>query len=162
MVPSLDDHTRRLSLGAALLFLLGALTGIPLALAQTGVLTGDAHTVLGAHMNAILGCFLLLGVSYTLRLTRLGQRGLSALVLFTLIPTYANWLVTLVKAFLHVRGVSFTGEPANDGVAVALNVLVVFPTLAGAALWCWGLRGGAQAVPVGVPSGSGTPSRRAT
>lgn len=160
MVPSVDHHARRLSLGAALLFLLGALTGIPLALAQTGVLSGDAHTVLGAHMNAILGCFLLLGVSYTLRLTRLSERALSALVVFTVLPTYANWLVTLVKAFLHVKGVSFTGEPANDGVAVALNLFVVFPTLAGAALWCWGLRGGAQ--PVTVPSGSGTPSRRAT
>lgn len=159
-----DPAARTLAFSAALLFLLGALTGVPLALAQTGVVDGDAHTVLGAHLNAILGCFLLLGVAFSLRYAELSEGAQRWLVRLTVVSTYANWLVTLVKAFLHVKGVSFNGDAANDSVAVALNVLVVFPTLAGAALWCWGLRRMApqpERVAGGSPN-SGEPSRRAT
>ena len=131
---------RRMAFAAALLFLSGGLTGIPLALAETSALDADPGAFMAAHLNALMGAFWLLGAGWSLAHTRLGPRGLAWMYRLLLTAAYANWFVTALKAFWRVRGVSFTGDARNDTIAALLNALVVLPTLAGCALWAWGLR----------------------
>ncbi len=135
-----DDLTRRLGFHAAVLFAIGALTGLLLAGAATGAVAADRGAVLAAHLNAILGTFLLLGLAYTSRHWSLSPTGRRALVLTFLLSCYANWAVTLTKAFLHVRGLEFSGDARNDAIAGLLTALVALPTLLGAGLWMFALR----------------------
>ncbi len=135
-----DELTRRLGFHAALLFAIGALTGLLLAGAATGVLPAETDAVLAAHLNAILGTFLLLGLAFTSRHWCLSERGQRALVFAFLLSSYANWAVTLTKAFLHVRGLEISGNVTNDAIAGLLTVLVALPTLVGAALWTFAMR----------------------
>ena len=127
-------------LGAVLLIVSFATGGL-LAMAMTGKVSADAHGILAAHLNALFGCFWLCGVAFTLPLTRFGETGAKRLVLLTAIPAYANWLITMVKAFLHVAGVGLNGSGSNDAVFAALNVFVVLPSLGAAVVWAYGLAG---------------------
>ncbi|MSP24027.1 MAG: hypothetical protein EXR75_02460 [Myxococcales bacterium] len=128
----------RLGQAAALLFLLGLLTGGALASAMTGGLDADVSTVVAAHLNALLGAFWIAAVAASLPLMRYGDVGLSRLALATVVPAYANWLITLVKAFLRVAGVSAGGSSANNAVFAALSVAVVVPSLVAATAWFLG------------------------
>jgi len=130
---------RQAALLGAVLLIIGFATGGLLAGAMTGKVAADAHTVLAAHLNCLFGCFWLCALAFTLPLTRFGEVGARRLVLLTAIPAYANWLITVVKAFLHVAGVGLTGNGANDGVFAALNVFVVLPSFAAAIAWAYGL-----------------------
>jgi hydroxylaminobenzene mutase len=132
-------HKQRLAFCAALLFMLGGLTGIPLALAQTGKLDADARTLLSAHLNALAGAFWLLGLGWSLSHCRIGERLTAVLCGLVIVASFSNWALTGVKAVLGVHGLEFTGDVANDLVAGGLNALVVLPTLAAAALWAFAL-----------------------
>lgn len=139
----MPDDTRALqrktaASGAALLVIAFATGGL-LAAAMTKKIDADVHTVVAAHLNAILGCLWLVALAATLPLVRFGPVGRRRLVLATALPAYANWLVTTVKSFLHVTGVDATGDHANDVVFVALNVLVVVPSFVAAIAWTVGL-----------------------
>ncbi len=110
-------------------------------MALTGkVKVGIPHLALAAHLNGILGGFWLLGLAFTLPMLSYGERGRRWLVLATLIPAYANWLVTLVASFLGVTGLDYTGDHANDLIAVLLQGLVVAPSLVASIAWAWGFR----------------------
>ena len=130
---------------AAGLFLLSLLTGLLLASAMTGAVPADARTVVAAHLGGLMGCFLLLGVAWTIPLLRYGERGRRRLAWAFVVGCYANWALTLLKAFLRVSGVSWTGEAANDAVFVLLTFLVVLPFLGGGAAWLAGLSGDSRA-----------------
>ena len=125
-------------LGAVLLIISFATGGL-LAMAMTGKVSADAHGLLAAHLNALLGCFWLCAVAFTLPLTRFGVHGAKRLVLLTAIPAYANWVITVAKAYLHVVGVGLNGNAGNDAVFAALNVFVVLPSFGSAVLWAYGL-----------------------
>jgi hypothetical protein len=125
-------------LGAVLLIISFATGGL-LAMAMTGKVSADAHGILAAHLNALFGCFWLCAVAFTLPLTRFGETGAKRLVLLTAIPAYANWILTVTKAFLHVAGIGLNGNGGNDGVFVALNVFVVLPSFGAAVVWAYGL-----------------------
>lgn len=133
---------RLLGGAAALLLFLGLLTGGYAAFAMTGQLPADPHAALAAHLNGLLGAFLLLGVAWSVPLLGYGDAGLRRLAWLFIVPSYANWLVTAVKAWLHVAGLGRTGEPANDAVFVVLNLTVVLPSLVAAAAWFEGFRRG--------------------
>ncbi len=135
---------RLLARAAAWLVLLGLLTGFYVSAAMTGKLPVDAHAALASHLNALLGAFLLLGVAVTLPLLRYGPVGQRRLAWAFIVANFANWLVTAVKAWLHVSGVDLTGQPANDAILVALTLTVVLPGLGGAAAWVHGLGGTAR------------------
>ncbi|MCK6546103.1 hypothetical protein L6R52_09560 [Myxococcota bacterium] len=137
---------RRLAFYAAILFLLSGLTGLPIGAARTGALDADAGTLLGAHTVAIIGALWLLGVAWTLPMVHLSERGMKLLVASVPVASYANWLVTTAKAFLHVKGVALDGNPANNTVLALLTLFVVVPTLTGCLLWAWGLRSSAPAL----------------
>ena len=138
-----DDEGRGLqrrtaAAGAALLVVAFATGGL-LAAAMTNKLDADVPEIVAAHLNAILGCLWLVALAVTLPLVGFGPAGKRRLVLATVLPAYANWLVTTVKAFLHVRGVDLTGDHANDAVFAVLNVFVVLPSFAAAIAWTYGL-----------------------
>ncbi len=135
-----DTLRRRLAQLAALLFALGMVTGLWAGLVLSDkVKVTIPHLALASHLNALLGCFWLLGLSYTVPMLSFGERGKMRLAILTLVPAYGNWFVTLVASVLGARGLEFTGNGSNDLVAVLLQVVVVLPTLAACSGWCWGL-----------------------
>jgi hydroxylaminobenzene mutase len=141
-----DTLRRRLAQLAALLFALGMVTGLWAGLVLSDkVKVAIPHLALASHLNALLGCFWLLGVSYTVPMLSFGERGKMRLAILTLVPAYGNWFVTLVASVLGARGLEFTGNGSNDLVAVLLQVVVVLPTLAACSGWCWGLFSRARA-----------------
>lgn len=125
---------------AAWLLLLGLLTGGYVAAAMTGKVPADPHTALAAHIGALLGTFTLLGVAWSLPMLRYGSVGQKRLAWLFIVPVYANWAVTSVKALLHVSGVDYTGQGGNDAVFITLNITVVVPVLIAAAAWVYGFR----------------------
>ena len=130
---------RQTALLGAVLLIIGFATGGLLAMAMTGKVSADPHTILAAHLNCLFGCFWLCAVAFTLPFLRYGDVGARRLMILTAIPAYANWVVTVVKAFLHVAGVGLNGNGPNDAVFAALNVLVVLPSFAAAIAWAYGL-----------------------
>ena len=132
---------KRLGSAAAVLMLLGLLTGGFAAAAMTGQIVADAHAALAAHLNAVMGCFWIAAVAFTLPMTRYGQKGQRALGWLTIAPNYSNWLITILKAKWKVAGVGLTGDSHNDIVFVLLNVFVVVPSLAAAGMWAYGFLG---------------------
>ena len=141
MVDAHDRIAKRLTFLAAVLFMLANITGMYVGLAASGSAPGDPHTVLGAHVVGLLGSLWLLGGAFSLRFTSLSERALEVLSWLFVVPAYGNWLVTSIKAMLHVHGVAMNGSSANDVVFVLLMLLVVLPSLAGGSLWVWALRG---------------------
>ncbi len=85
---------KTLARAAAWLFLLALLTGAVLPQAFNGTLDCDAHSLLASHLNALLGCFLLLGVSSTLPLLRYGPVGKRRLGWAFIVANYGNWALT--------------------------------------------------------------------
>ena len=132
---------RRLARNAAVLLTLGLLTGVYVSAAMTGKVPADGHMALAAHLNALLGCFWMCAVAFTLPLTRFGPLGQARLVWAVTVPNFANWAVTCVKAWLRVPGVDAVGNAPNDVIFGLLTLLVVLPSLAAAGAWVYGLAG---------------------
>ena len=136
-----DALRRRASASGAILFALGMLTGLWSAAALTGkVKVGIPHLALAAHLNGLLGGFWLFSLAFTLPMLSYGDKGKGRLLALTSVGAYANWLVTVVASLLGVTGLEYTGDHANDGVALLLQTLVVAPSLAASLAWAWGFR----------------------
>ena len=136
-----DPVRRRLAALGALLFALGMVTGLWTAVVLTEkVKVAIPHLALAAHLNALLGCFWLLGLSYTLPMLSYGERGRKRLAIVTLVPAYGNWIVTVLASALGARGLEFTGHASNDLIAALLQGIVVLPTLVASFAWAWGFR----------------------
>jgi hydroxylaminobenzene mutase len=125
---------------AAWLMLVGLLTGGYVSFSMTGKLPADPQMALAAHLNALMGCFFLLGVAWTLPMLSYGAVGQRRLAWAVILANYANWAVTCVKAWLRVAGVDFIGQPVNDAVFGVLTLTVVLPALGAAAAWVYGFR----------------------
>lgn len=130
---------RATAASAAVLMVIAFLAGVLLGAAQTKKVDADVHSILAAHLNAVLGCLWIAALAFTLPMVAFGEVGRRRLVIATVLPAYANWLVTTVKAFLHVSGVEATGDGANDAIFAALSALVVLPSFAAAIAWAYGL-----------------------
>lgn len=131
----------RVGRAAALLTLLGLLTGLPLAWAMSGKLDADVGALIAAHLNALIGAGWMIGLAWSLPMLRFGPVGCTRLAWLTTVANYANWAVTLGKAFLHVKGVGATGDAANDIVFGVLGATVVAPALVAGAVWVYGFGG---------------------
>lgn len=125
--------------GAILLFG-GMITGLLVAAAMTGKVGADGRMVLGAHLNAILGAFIIFGFAMSLKYMKYSETGLRRISLALIISNYANWLVTILKAFLHVHGIDATGQGKNDLVFGLLTAFVVLPSLVGIFYWVIGFQ----------------------
>ena len=133
------DPQRHLYLAGAILFGLGAVTGILVSAVFTGKLGGNPDFMLAAHLNALMGCFWLVCIGSTWSRVSLKPSHARLLIQSTVIAAYANWGVTVVKALLDVRGIDAIGEAQNDAVFGALTLTVVIPTLLSSVLWVRGL-----------------------
>lgn len=129
-----------LAFAAALLILIGLLTGIFVGAAMGQRIPADPHNALASHLNALLGAFWMFAVAWTLPMLSYGAVGQKRLAWAVTFPNYANWLITAIKAFLHVSGVDVSRDSANNGVFVALTLLVVLPSLGASGAWLWGFR----------------------
>jgi hydroxylaminobenzene mutase len=153
----MEDLRFRLARSGAALLAVGMLTGIWSAAALTGkVVVAIPRLALAAHLNALLGSFWLLGLAFTLPMLRYGDAGRRRLVRATQVPAWGNWLITLIASFLGVRGLEYTSDRANNAIALALQVVVVLPSLACAIAWAlgFGRHGPAPKVGPGARSGS--------
>ncbi len=140
-----DDGVRTLqreaaAAGAALLVISFATGGL-LAAAMTRSVDADVHAIAAAHLNAIFGCLWLVALAATIPWLRFAPAGRRRLVFVTALAAYANWGITVIKAFLHVAGVGLTGDRANDLVFAALGAAVVIPSFVAAVGWLYGLVG---------------------
>jgi hydroxylaminobenzene mutase len=117
-------------------------TGLLVSAAFSDKIRANESYMLAAHMNALLGCFWLLGLAFTLQWVRLSEKGTALLLLTAVTSAFANWFVTIIKSFMDVRGIDFVGEKENDLIFVVLTLSVVIPTFISAWLWVKGLRGG--------------------
>lgn len=142
-----DSTQRLLGVSAASLFLIALLTGIYAGAAMTGKLHVNGKTALAAHLNALMGTFLISGVGWTLPMLHYGSAGKRRLALAFILTSYANWIVTSIKAALDVGGLTPDGPPANTAVFVALQIFVVIPTFVAALAWVWGFRRRANSAP---------------
>jgi len=133
------DPVRRLYLSGAVLFGLGALTGGLISAQVSGQIDAHLESLLGTHLNGLLGCFWLICVGTTWNRVNLSDRQAQILVASTVLAAYANWGVTLIKSFLKVQGINFSGQLSNDVVFGVLTLFVVVPTLLSATLWVKGL-----------------------
>ncbi|MSQ83439.1 MAG: hypothetical protein EXR77_11225 [Myxococcales bacterium] len=136
---AITDNQALLAKAAAVLMLLAMLTGILVASAMTGQLAANPHSMLASHVNAITGACWLGVLGWSLPWVRLGPAGLKRLTVLTMVPCYANWAVTLSKAFLGVVGVGLSKDPDNNLIFVLLGALVVGPAIAATATWSWAL-----------------------
>lgn len=134
-----QTRIRLLKLGSLLLFL-GMLTGLYLAAALTGKIPADGKMVLGAHLNAILGSFILFGLAFSLPYLRYEDTGRNRLAWAMITANYANWFITGIKALWNVHGIDFTGNAANDVIFALLTVFVVIPSIGGTFFWFSGFR----------------------
>lgn len=139
-MPSMPP-AKLLARNAAVLLLLGLLTGGFVSAAMTGQVAADPGAALASHLNALMGALWMVAVAATMQWLRYGPKGLSVLAWLTTAPNFANWLVTAVKAFLSVKGISATGEPKNDLIFGLLTALVVLPSIAAAGMWVYGFFG---------------------
>src|SRR5215475_6968735 len=145
----IDDHNKSLKLydgaqtllarAGAILILLGLLTGGYVSSAMTGGLPADAGAALASHLNAILGGFWIFAVAWSVPRLGYGPTGARRLAWLVIVPNFANWFVTAIKAWLMVKGIAAIGEWKNDAVFALLATLVVIPSLAAAGAWVWGL-----------------------
>ncbi len=136
-----SQHARDLTRNAAMLMAIGLLTGVFVSAAMTGKANADAHAALASHLNALLGCFWMIGVAYSMPMLRYGDTGMKRLVWITTIPNFSNWIITAVKAFLRVAGVDYVGEGKNDFIFGMLTVFVVIPSFVSAGAWVYGFFG---------------------
>jgi hydroxylaminobenzene mutase len=120
--------------------LVALLTGIYAAAAMTGKIHVDGHAALASHLNALMGTFLLGTVGWTLPMLRYGEVGKRRLAIVLVVSSFANWIITAVKAALFVAGIDVQGKAANDGVFGALQVFVVLPMIGAAIAWILGFR----------------------
>ena len=133
---------KRLAMAGALLFFVGMLTGLWSAAALTGkVKVGIPHLALAAHLNGLLGGLWLIAVAWTFQFLRYGERGLRRLAFAVAVPAWANLVVTLCASVLGVNGLEYTGQRANDIVAILLQASVVLPTLIASGFWVYGFGG---------------------
>jgi (hydroxyamino)benzene mutase len=134
-----EDTQTLLARAGAILILLGLLTGGYVSAAMTGALPVDAGAALASHLNAILGGFWIFAVAWSVPRLGYGPAGARRLAWLVIVPNFANWFVTAMKAWWNVKGIAAIGEMKNDAIFGLLIALVVIPSLAAAGAWVWGL-----------------------
>ncbi len=123
----------------AWLFAVGLITGFWAAVVLTEkVKVPIPRLALAAHLNGLLGGLWLIAVASTLDFLRYGEQGLRRLTWLVAIAAWGNWLITLIASVLGVRGLEYTGDPANNTIAALLQAFVVLPSLVGAGVWALG------------------------
>lgn len=135
-----ESTQRWLAQSGALLMFLALLSGGYLAAAMGGQIDADLHSVVATHLNGLFGALTLFALGWTLPWISYSPITVRRVAQALVLSTYANFVVTGVKALLHVAGVAWTNNPANNAIFIILNTTVVAPGLIGTFAWFWGLR----------------------
>jgi hydroxylaminobenzene mutase len=96
------------------------------------------HLALAAHLNALFGGFWLISLGATFEFLRYSDSQKRRLAYLVAIPSWGNWAITLLASVLGVKGLGFNSDPANNFVAVLLQVVVVIPSLIAGVYWVRG------------------------
>lgn len=131
---------RLLARAAACLVLASLLTGFLIAAAMIGWISAQTSNLVGAHLSSFMGALLLLGFGWSLPLLHYGEVGKQRIAWGFIVTFFGNWLLTTTKAFLHVKGVYWTADAANNVIFSLLTLFVVLPSLAATVAWFLGLR----------------------
>lgn len=138
--PRLKQAQKSLACSAAWLMAVGLLTGLLVAAAMTNQLPADPQAMLASHLNALMGCFWLLGLAWTLPMINYSLNRSLMITRLIVVCVWANWLLTLIKSFWKVSGLAYTGDLKNNAIAAGLQGLVVLPALIASVAWAWGLK----------------------
>ncbi len=131
---------RLLGASAAGLLLVGLLTGLLAGAAMTDKIHVEPRAALAAHLNALMGTFLIVSYAWSLPLLRYSEVGKKRIAMIFIASSFANWAITTLKACLFVGGLEASGSGANLLVFTLLQVGVVLPSLVAAAAWLNGFR----------------------
>ncbi|MEP0987136.1 hypothetical protein [Ekhidna sp.] len=125
---------------AAVLFLLGLLTGIYVTFVATDQIDGNLGASVAAHLNGIIGALIILSLHLILRIIKFGHLYKVNMIRLFILANYSNWFLTLVKSFLDVDGLEIIQKSlANNVIHIALVMLVVIPSLVGGGMWVFGI-----------------------
>jgi (hydroxyamino)benzene mutase len=147
MTTDKSSLARNLTFHAAILIVIGSLTGIYLSAAMTKKIDVEVSAAMAAHLNAYMGAFWMLGVAWSLQFSRLSIKAMTTMAIVISAANYANWIITFTKSILKVTGLDFVDSAANKAVHGSLILFVVIPTLIGSIMWAWGLRPGTTEAP---------------
>jgi len=129
----------KLAASGALLFSVGLVTGFWSAAALTGMVQVEMpRLALAAHLNGLFGGLWLLAVAFTLEYLAYSEKQKKILSFLVIIPSWANWGVTLIASFWGVNGLSFTSDLHNNLIAVLLQLFVVLPSVIAGIYWVRG------------------------
>ena len=135
-----DKYYTLVTKSAAILFMLGLLTGIHVTLVATGKIDGSIQASLAAHLNGIIGSLIVLSLLIILPGIKYGHTYKRNLMLMFIISNYANWLITFIKSIAQVEGITILDNaPLNNIIHILLVLFVVLPSITGAALWIFGI-----------------------
>lgn len=130
---------RKMALAGALLMTVGFFTGIWTAVTATGMISVPIpHLALAAHLNGLLGGMWLLAVSFSIEFLSYTEKQIKKLYWLILIPTWGNWIITLLASFLGVKGLTYGSGASNNVIAFLLQLFVVLPALVGSGFWVRG------------------------
>lgn len=135
-----DGTSRLLALSGAVLIALALVVGAIAGLAMTGKVPADGGTLLSAHLAGLMGAFMIFGLGWSLPLVSLSPAGKRRLAWLVVLPNFANWLLTTLKAFLRVHGLEPGGSASNSAIFALLTLFVVLPILGATVVWAWSLR----------------------
>jgi len=124
---------------AALLILLGLLTGPLIAAATTAQISANSDMMVAAHLNALLGGFWMLGMGWTLPFCTLSEKQRRVMLYSVILANYSNWFWTVIKSFFDVHAIAITESTPNNSLFALLTGLVVLPSFLAGGLWVWGL-----------------------
>lgn len=129
---------------AVWLILIGLLTGLFVGFAMTGTIEADGSAFVAAHLNALMGSFILFGLAYSMPFLKYEHKYKKNIAYLFILSNIANWLITFIKAFLDVKGIEITENPQNNIIHICLILFVVLPSITGAVMWLNGLKKGTK------------------
>ncbi len=120
---------RRLMFHGTLLFLLGLLTGLLLAVA--GPQLANPRGVLAGHLEAVMNGTFLLAIAFVSQEVRLSERAGKIMLALLLYGTYVNWIATTAAGLLGTsEATPIAGAGHHAGSLAEKLVLVVLTTVA--------------------------------
>ncbi len=138
---SASEHAaRNLAWHGAAVFLGAMLYGGVISAIMTDRLPGRVDVALSAHMNGLLGGLWCWGAGWSLQYGKFSPRALAAITWGTIIPSWANFVITAFKVHTDAGGVGFDGGPASDAIFAGRLLFVVAPGLIGGLALVMGLK----------------------
>jgi hydroxylaminobenzene mutase len=137
---------KRLTWWGTLLFLLGLLTGLMLAM-MPGV-ANNPRGVLSGHLEGVMNGMFLIIVGLMADRIRLSTRASSICVGLLLYGTFVNWFTTTIAGILGasqampIAGAGHHASPAAEQVILIVLVSVAFVMIAAVGMLLFGLRHG--------------------